>query len=260
MDRRDRIRRSAAYVAPAAAAFTPTSLFTDGVHKGGWWSFHDLANMFQVSDGTGSVVSGDPVGQVKNKAVLTGAAHMLQATAGRRPTKHATWGVDFDPAGLQHILAVLPASITTTTLHAIMTFRINTYSSSYMRILSATLNGGADFNSAAIAAVICRNNFNSTIEGYRNGDKADAGATATATNLRCESLFDGVNHNMRIGATVATPVASSGSFGFNYLTIAAHVFDLSSLADIQVGDLIVRDLPITGSDLTDLRTYLDATL
>lgn len=71
-----------------SAAFSPASLPIEA-----WWDASDLSTIFTTSAGSTPSAINDPIGRIEDKS--GNARHLVQGTAGSRPTLQAT-GMDFD--------------------------------------------------------------------------------------------------------------------------------------------------------------------
>ena len=101
-------------VVPTVGAFTPADLFAAS-EKGGWWDPSDFATMFQDTAATVPVTAtGQTVARINDKS--GNAKHLLQATAGSRPTLQqdgaGKYYLDFD--GTADFMSVASFDLSTT--------------------------------------------------------------------------------------------------------------------------------------------------
>lgn len=101
-------------VVPTVGTFTPADLFL-AAEKGGWWDPSDFSTMFQDTAATVPVTAtGQTVARINDKS--GNAKHLLQATAGSRPTLQqdgaGKYYLDFD--GTADFMSVASFDLTST--------------------------------------------------------------------------------------------------------------------------------------------------
>ena len=93
---------------------------------------------------------------------------------------------------------------------------------------------------------------------YRNNAQmSSAGALNLNTWMIVFSVFDGTNHTMYINNVAQTPVASTGSFSFDLISIGADDGGGSHLNG-EVAEAVVYTQALSSTDRASLFSYLNA--
>ncbi len=234
--------------AAAGGAFDPLDLFA-GSEEGGWWTFDDATSYTDA--GTTLVTAVDDAVQQVND--LSGNAnHMKQGTSNLR----GLWqdpGVEFDDINDRFETDALSSTINGTELVFVAVCRFDG-TRSWQRITSGVATSGGSDTGSTAAAGILRNSGNNEFAAYQGGAVKSTVASTNSTYYIVESVFDGTNHTLYVNGTAGTPVSSTNTFAIDYLRVG---WTASTASFSTVKELIILDRAFTGSEQTDLRSYLN---
>lgn len=220
-------------------AFSPADL-TDLVS---WHDADDISTLWQDSARTTQVASNnDPVGAWDDKS--GNANHLLQATVGYRPlyktntlnSKPTILGDGVDDFLTDTFTLTQPA-------HCFVIFRQETWTES-----DVILDGGSDLT-------MLLSQFPSTpdVTVYAGASLSSSDATI-GTFFLGDLLYNSTSSHLQIAdnAPVNGNAGTASPGGLSVFARASGFFSNSSIAEI-----VLCDAELTGSDLTDLRSYFN---
>ena len=235
---------SVAWAAPAAPFVVPTDLPNCVL----WLDGDDDAS-FTYSSGSEVSQWGDRSG---------GARHVSQATVGKQPTRSANAlnGKDiviFTRANADCLRRAGTSFITGTTLTVFVVAYMDGAPAGNDRILGFNSQFDEDYQLTGAAAIYASGTGYPA--AYRNADKSQASSFMHSQWLTITSIFDGINHTMKTGATAYTAVASTGSFAIQDINVAC-VKDGTQTGNVRIAEIIVYSDAKNTTDQTTVRSYL----
>lgn len=179
----------------------------------------------------------------------------------------ATAQPEWDPEGINGHPAIVPdgvndyleSTITTYTGTELTVFFVgdNQSYSQFKGAISLSGAGANDFDNAASAIVgyTTSTSFMDTFRNLAQFGRVDKPAFGTAFTYAV--VFDGVNATAYLNGVAVTPEASSGSFGFYRMLLAARWASgaLSQYFDIKLGDIAMYSRALDYGEITELNKY-----
>ncbi len=194
-----------------AAAFTPASLFAGGEEGG--YGYASLSTTWQDSAGTTPGAVGQPVG--RNNDDSGNANHVIQATTAAKPILRQSGALYYlETDGVDDWLtATLTGNITGGAVTAGMSMRFAA-NLPYARFI-AIFAAGFDFDNAASAALLLRDNATANLSTFHNSVSGPASAVGYNTDFVGISQITATQQRLRVDGGAFTSAAHGVTPAFN---------------------------------------------
>lgn len=228
------------------SGFDPATLFVGGI-QGGWWDPSDFTSMFQDTAGTVPITAaGQVVARINDKSGNNN--HLLQATAGNRPTiqqdGNGLFYLDYD--GTADLMAAVGPGALAQPNEAIFAVFFDT-----LGFIRHIYDG---IGASARNAILFQSD--GTPQLYA-GAVVTAGAVISATTLYViEGLFNGASSVMRINGTAGSTV-NPGAQALDGIRIGGFDAGAAPFDGRWYGGL-VRNAEFDATQRTNITNYMKA--
>lgn len=236
----------------SAPVWTPLALGSSLV------AWYDAADASTITQSSGAV------SQWKDKS--GNANHLLQSTAGNKPTYSATGfqsntpGITFD--GVNDFLSAANINIGTTAFSAFITAQFSTTAGTSLNLLGYQANGDGGPWDANSVVLFETDGAGAFLDSYKAGTKSKT-ATHSGSNImvsgayyKMGTVFDGANNNLWIdNAYTPTAVAATGALVTPGTLLLGARADGSAPYGAAVGEIIIMNRAATAAERAQIDSF-----